>query len=1477
MEEEENEDNNIKIFEEEEEEILDDFLVKDIKSKILENYNISIENGNELLINEIIELHDRLGINDDELIQIIENCIINKLTDFSTIKNISEFIYQTNFDINEKIFFLKEFYKFISNPELEQNHLDKIKRLLPSILEKFSNKKIEDNYKNVFMQIKIEIILKIFEVSNYYIKTIITKCVKKNWNITNINQFQIQLMYIIPIEENKISNKENIENIRLENERDIRILESMLDIIETFPMNNAALILKDLDFNNRETIAREFYLKCSTNLYNKKKILDIDDLIITLENKNIGYFSKEKKELFKMQVNIAKRIKKPENYKEWINKFKSYDFKSKNKNYYTAEALGVISCALEETKKFPLREVQILAILIFIDNNECQEDIFNNEKREKKISMIKDNGKGIIEEISPGEGKSAIISCLSIYYGLKNRKVDIISSSRTLVIRDSFEFKELFQVFDLSVDYVKDENPGPYKADILYGTFLDFEGDLLKEITDNKEIRGERPYDIIIIDEVDNAFIDCIQGSTQLTYPSKGYQFLMPIYVSIYLMFELLNYFYINESVKKFNEIMSKEEYKNLDENIKYGIFEKINDSNKNKEMFLNYIKKIFKDLKNIDGEIEAAEGLKKYLTVPKYLNDFVELQLDNWIDNAFNAKNLYKKEIDYTISSKSKDGYESITPVDKSNTGELEFNTVYTNGLDQMLQIKEYLRIRPERLNHTFLSHVTYFTKFKKKNFFGLTGTIGGKESLTIYKRDYFKSNLIYIPTYISKRFIELPAIVCEDNFKIHIDRICEEIVYHFSKGRKVLIICKDINEGININDRLTRNDFTNKEPPLNNNIFLYLRNDIDGLEEELKLTEKRIIITTNLGGRGIDIKTSPEQEKNGGMHVIITKLSTNSRTQKQAFGRTSRQGKVGSGQFIVREKNNLRTFEQLVEERNKKEKKMIDNINLDKLFLKDELFQEYTLLLKKYPELNNEKGRNTKDEINERWALFLKKNFNCDLGNEEIMRNFKNFQSEIDKIMILPRYQRFNNYILRISDALTLDENEEFSPLEADKFLNFNNCHECFYFAASYLKALVEWYRYYEKFYNNYNDSEHCIKIIEHLKLAKKQLKTLIKINIEPSLRSIKMYKKLISNKNFKEKNNYKETSLYKKFETRKKILNNLIEHIDKNINTTSEYIKDYLPTNTIFNYTLLSKEPIRLKDCLLLEEDETKDLEYLYDSGFEFAFVLIIKKPIMIKNTKYYLIFLGFFISFLIGFISVSLSMKFANYLSNELSNNSRIEYVNIHENDNISLFEKIKVMISNIFEEEEENDEKNSKEKKQKEDFNQLLLNKIETRTLSIIKKKINEIFDEKIKDFRDEIKFLIFIDFFFFEKAWNDIIINIVSNSLDINGIILQKEELIKLFNDNSHYEKGIEKLILEIEKYISNILKEIHSEFNKEGYEKNKPKRLEHIIIKKLLEDIDYKSAIEIVKQILSQNIIDKKGKFNTNLFEDKKIKKKKN
>ena len=1482
----------------------DEDMEEDTNYKAMEVNSILVQRGinikkkkNESIIKDIENFHKELKIVSVDLMKKIVDCYNNGKIDYDNITKVANLSIKNSFS-SEIINNLIEFYDFISDQNLNQNDI--------SLIYKEDYFSEIGNFKDILQKMKLDVIVNKFQIEDEYIKKLYKNCIEMNWNFNKIQNFYLKIKNLNPKKEKGIQNPQ-LEKIKEENEQKLHIIESLSKIITAFP-DIKIEDMNDINFDNLSIVARDFYLKCSSESKEDINPLSIKELLNSLRSLNENYFDEEKINELEEQVKICNNMKniiKPKDIKKWIEEeLIKYNFEKKEEKYINvAKTLGVISIGLyhsieNEKEKYYLREVQLLAILIFIDNN--------------------GKSNGIIEEIATGEGKSAIISCLAAYFGLRKHKVDIITSSRTLAERDAIKYKNFYNIFGLESDNCKNYNPAPYKADIVYGTFLDFEGDLLDEISNSNIIRGDRPYDIIIIDEVDNMFIDGIKGSTQLTRSSKGYQFLIPIYLQIYLFIDILDHLYLEEFIKQFDIITSQNNYQNLSDGSKKKIINKINDENERKNIFLKYVKKIFKEFleevekknpkyanslkedinkinkinsQEIDEEDEYTK-LKKFFTYPTFLKDFVESQMYIWQNSAYMAKNVFKKETHYTISSK-RNGYDTITPIDRKNTGELELNTVYRNGLHQMLQVKEKVKVQSQSLTHTFLSHITYFQNFKKGNFFGLTGTIGGRETYTIYKSKYFNSDLVRIPQFKRKRFIELPAIICENDIEKHLAIICKEIIYHFSKGRKILVICKDINEGNNIELKLKEGKFEQKDFDIKidenykKNIFLYLRNDLDNLENDLKNTTKRIILSTNLGGRGTDIGTTLDIENKGGLHVILTKLSQNSRTQKQAFGRTSRQGKKGSGQFIITEKRNYKTYNKLIENRDEIEEKRLKEINLDYLLLEDELFFKYIKHLKKYPELkDNEEGYYLKSDIDERWSFFLKKYVKENEERDKITKQFDIFLEEIDKIMKFPRYERFNNYFLRISEGLNRYNN--FNP-KLEKYFNFENNGECFYFTVSYYKAFIEHKKYIDfidEDVKNIKDDRYCKKIIENFKKAYEQIQDLKEINIEPTLKSFVDWDAVSTIDKFfiqdKSKKNYEDSDFYKQFENRKSLLDKLGNHINTNIETTEEYIKKYLPKNKKSKIIILDRENFPINKLLSLDKEEENNLDYLYDSGFYQVYKLIIKKPVIRRNFKFWLTILGYFL--LVGLLSYFVS-PFAGYIVSMalrkgvvkiLRENVVKEYVDIHEKN--SIYSLIKSKFNKIFKNQNQNEENINEnmnrnfevinENNQDDDLNKEEVAQLKKKIIEDSKMIIISSFNEKIKTILEEIKFLLFIDEFNKENLWHDKIINILINSFNNYTMLNKKNEIIKMFNKKSEYENGKQKLKKLIEDSISDMIEKIKLQLLKKDYnEKEGITCFEHLIKKICFGELDDNSCSIIVSQILSQNIIKNDGNFNKNLF----------
>ena len=1501
---------------------INQYQVKINKTKLSDGF---VKNIKDYEINKIIDLHKDNHINNIDLLDKVEICLEQNILNYSIIEQITKSAIQASVE-TELVDNLIEFYDFLLEKKFDEKDYKIIREIIKENLNKI-NKEL-NNFYEIMLLIKKEIIIHKLNIKEDYIKDLINSCVEKKWSLEKIIIFlsNLKKLYIQPTEGLK---DEELLKITKENEQKILTAKTLLNTISSFPNIDLIKIMEKIDFDNVPNIARDFYIECSRGKDNNINELDTVKLLNSLQKLNKNYFTKEKINTFQRQIEICKSyLNKTIDINKWkeseLPKYfeKKLDEKNDkeplkfkeniNKPEAIATILGIISLALKNThseknKNFSLRTSQILALLIFIDNHESQEKIAKKEQ------------KGIIEEIATGEGKSIIIQCLAAYFGLKKHKVDIITSSNVLAERDKKKSSIFFHKLKLSVDCSKDsgnelnEKSTDYTADILYGTFLSFEGDLLDQMRSNEEIRKDRKFDIIIIDEVDNAFIDCIEGSTQLSQSSYGYQFLLPMYISIYFFVDILDNIYLDQATKQYDDLISRDDFKNLDEISKKKILDKLSEDTDRKDIFVNYIEKYIRNIleeinreriyeynydtpKKMTQELDDDLKLKNFFYYPFFLKDFIDANLNLWINNAFSAKNEMMLEKNYTISTRMK-GYKSITPIDKKNTGELQLSTNYKGGLHQMLQIKEKVRLLPETLDHTFMSHITYFSRYEnKRNFFGLTGTIGGEETYPIYKNEYFNSNLVFIPSYIQKRFIELPAIICEENYENHLKEICKEIIFHYSIGRKILVICQDIKEGMIIKELLEKEKFDLEYQDINykNDILLYLRNDEIEFQEKLDRKKKRIIISTNLGGRGTDIKTTSEIEERGGLHVIITKLSENSRTQKQAFGRTSRQGKKGSGQYIFKEKKGLKTYNQLINDRNEKEKKSIKDIgnNLDYLLLKDNLFIEYVKFINKWNQLIDENGKYIKSDIDEKWALFLSRNVDKGKDKKEIEDAFQIFKKDVENIIKLERHEKFNNNFLRILDAVNIYDNFSNTD-ELEKYFKFENDSQCFFFASSYYNARVSFEKHKRQFYNNINNDSLCKEIVKYLKETKNKLDKLIELNIEPTLKSFIDWDNItlidetvqISEKYLNES----DRSFIDEFTKRKIIVKNLIKLVEQNINVVQEYIDKYLPTN-VKGYEAeldVEQEEDMLKSLGLDDKYENDIKDYITDAGLIYTYKFIIRKKLIKRNLFYAFLFLGFFIFFtLLALVRPLISRGIFESMNKKIKEifNKYFDYGYVDENN--SIFSVIRSKISSLFPKDEEKI-KNAKKQKniyiENKDgivkYNENLLTieelkEFEKNTLDDLKKYIKDVFNQNKKEISEQIKFLLFIDYYYSQQNWKDIIINIINDNFEQNEKFKEKASLIKLCNNNNKesHQLAVESLKQIIKESIEQIIKTIKEKFESKEYNMKEIKKLEDIFIKDCSKDMNDKTASEIVTQILTQKIIDKQGYFNNKLFKEEML-----
>ncbi|XP_028821485.1 LOW QUALITY PROTEIN: uncharacterized protein LOC114773126 [Denticeps clupeoides] len=137
------------------------------------------------------------------------------------------------------------------------------------------------------------------------------------------------------------------------------------------------------------------------------------------------------------------------------------------------------------------------------------------------LLALSDTGK--LLEMGTGEGKSCVIAMFAALRALRGEKVDVVSSSAVLCQRDAEEWANFYSYFGVTVDTNTNKNDDKhrkecYQKDVVYGTTEAFAADHIRQIFEMKDVRPDRAYQCIVIDEVDSLLLD--QG-VQLTYLSS--------------------------------------------------------------------------------------------------------------------------------------------------------------------------------------------------------------------------------------------------------------------------------------------------------------------------------------------------------------------------------------------------------------------------------------------------------------------------------------------------------------------------------------------------------------------------------------------------------------------------------------------------------------------------------------------------------------------------------------------------------------------------------------------------------------------------------------------------------------------------------------------------------------------------------------------------------------------------------------------
>ncbi len=211
-----------------------------------------------------------------------------------------------------------------------------------------------------------------------------------------------------------------------------------------------------------------------------------------------------------------------------------------------------------------------------------------------------------------------------------------------------------------------------------------------------------------------------------------------------------------------------------------------------------------------------------------------------------------------------------------------------YSDGLHQALEAKEKVKIENENQTLASITFQNYFRMYKKLS--GMTGTADTEAAE--FKKIY-NLEVLVIPT-------NMPMIRKDNNDLIYktekekIKAVIEEVKDLNKVKRPVLIGTISIEKSELLSNYLTRAGVKHH--------VLNAKNH----EREAEIIAQAgqpgmVTISTNMAGRGTDIKLGDKVADLGGLHILGTERHESRRIDNQLRGRSGRQGDDGSSRFYL------------------------------------------------------------------------------------------------------------------------------------------------------------------------------------------------------------------------------------------------------------------------------------------------------------------------------------------------------------------------------------------------------------------------------------------------------------------------------------------------------------------------------------------------------------------------------------------------
>jgi preprotein translocase subunit SecA len=554
--------------------------------------------------------------------------------------------------------------------------------------------------------------------------------------------------------------------------------------------------------------------------------------------------------------------------------------------------------------------------------------------------------RGMISEMQTGEGKT-LVATLPVYLNaLTGLGVHIVTVNDYLARRDAEWMGALYKFLGLTVGCIQNQmapwdRRAEYACDITYGTNAEFGFDYLRDngMASSKDEQVQRGHYIAVIDEVDSILIDeartplIISGpSTQSSHQFDKYKPLVEQLVK--RQTQLCNELaieakkllddgdkenagralfkiklgqprnrqlmramqdpdlrrLIEKTELSFYQDAQKKELFAIKEELYFTIDEKGHDADL-MEMGREYLSPgdvdafVLPDLGTAFADIDTNRDLteEQRIAAKEELQQRMDSQAEKIhnISQLLKAYCLYERDVQYVVV----DG--KVCIVDE-NTGREMPGRRWSDGLHQAVEAKEGVAIEKETQTYATITIQNYFRLYEK-----LAGMTGTAETEAAEFHDIYKLDVLPIP---SNR-INLRKDENDQVFKTRREKynaVISKIEEAHAKGQPVLVGTASVEASETVSRMLKRSKIPHSV--LN---AKYHQQEADIISNAGQ--RGAVTVSTNMAGRGTDIKLGEGVDQLGGLFVIGTERYESRRVDRQLRGRCARQGDPGRSQFFI------------------------------------------------------------------------------------------------------------------------------------------------------------------------------------------------------------------------------------------------------------------------------------------------------------------------------------------------------------------------------------------------------------------------------------------------------------------------------------------------------------------------------------------------------------------------------------------------